>query len=51
MAHMREAKILCTIYLKMEDGMTEEEAVERVLMMIDPDLPVNIHKVDVEETD
>ena len=49
MEHMKQAKILCTIYYDMEDGMTEEEAVERVLMMIDPDLPVNIHRVEAEE--
>lgn len=48
---MKQAKILCTILLDMEDDMTEDEAIDSILLMIDPDLSINIQDVEVKETD
>lgn len=40
---MKEIKVFCTMYINCEDDETEEEAVDRLLMYIDPEVNVNVH--------
>ena len=46
---MKEASVLCNLYITMNDGESLEEAIDRILMMVDPDLGINIHKAEEVE--
>ena len=46
---MKELNVLCNLYLEVEDDVDIQEAVDRLLMYLDPDLKINIHQQEFQE--
>ncbi len=46
---MKELNVLCNLYLKVEDDVDIEEALDSLLMHLDPDVEINIHERELQE--
>lgn len=47
----KEISVLCNLYLEVDDDTDVESALDSVLMHIDPDMGINIHKYELREKD
>ena len=46
---MKELNVLCNLYLKVEDDVDIEEALDSLLMKLDTDVEINIHEWELQE--
>ena len=46
---MKEIKVNCTLYLEVEDDSSIDEALEKVMFYIDPNLAINVYGYEFEE--
>ena len=46
---MKELKVTCTLYLKVDDDTDIEEALDSLYMNIDTDIPINVHNYEWNE--
>lgn len=46
---MKEINVHCNLYLKVEDGMDIEAALDSLLMHLDPDVDINIHDYELQD--